>query len=305
MWILYTNVGYFLFALSSLVDRFLLLGPLPSSSLYALYVAMLGVLALFLAPLGFSLIAPQFLLLSLVCGALSIFALWALYEAIFRSEVSRVVPASGALQPIFVFLFSFLFFGKEALFSWEIGAAYLLFIVGGFLLAHEKGAQRNWGAKVFLLIVLATVLFALTFVLTKYIFIKTSFVNGLIWTRLGGLFVIPFLVKWGRAVQAMRQSNEAIRKLSWRIIFIVGSIQLVSALGGMLVLYAASIASVSHLPLINAMLGTEFIFLYLMAYVLHQKYPRLLQEKMEGGILYEKIFATSLILIGFVLLAVF
>ena len=71
--------------------------------------------------------------------------------------------------------------------------------------------------------------------------------------------------------------------------------QATGALGFVLVNYAISLASVS---LVNAMQGVQYGFLLLMVGLLGRKFPKILSERLSGGVLAQKIIAIALISAG-------
>lgn len=74
LWLTVTISAYFLLAIVALIDKYLISGPIPNPKVYAFYVGILGILALFLFPLGFLVPNSLDIILSLLAGALYIFA---------------------------------------------------------------------------------------------------------------------------------------------------------------------------------------------------------------------------------------
>src|SRR3989344_6880820 len=105
-WLPLAIAGYFLLAIASIGDKFILTGPLPSPRAYAFFIGLLGALTIpFFMPFGFA--VPHDILtviISLATGSLWIIALAVSFEAVRRVEISRVVPAIGAFVPIFTLL---------------------------------------------------------------------------------------------------------------------------------------------------------------------------------------------------------
>ncbi len=121
LWLLVTILCYFIFAITALIDKYLLAGPIPSPKVYTFYIGCLGILALFLVPFGFLIPEPEVILLSLLAGGVFIISLFAFFSALNLFEASRVVPAIGGFLPLFVFLLTFIFSGgKETLYFKEI-----------------------------------------------------------------------------------------------------------------------------------------------------------------------------------------
>ena len=112
-WFLIIILAYFFLAIASLVDRYLLAGPLSNPGAYTFFVGLLGGLSLIFTPFGFYVPDLSQIALSLLAGAVWILALFLFYLAISKSEVSRVAPAIGGFLPLFTFFISFVFFSKR------------------------------------------------------------------------------------------------------------------------------------------------------------------------------------------------
>jgi drug/metabolite transporter (DMT)-like permease len=102
-WLIIIISAYFLLALVSLGDKYLLAGP-PNPKIYSFYVGILGVAAIILIPfIGFSVPETSQISLALLAGAIYIVALFGLYNGLEHFEASRVIPAIGGLLPLFTF----------------------------------------------------------------------------------------------------------------------------------------------------------------------------------------------------------
>jgi uncharacterized membrane protein len=70
-------------------------------------------------------------------------------------------------------------------------------------------------------------------------------------------------------------------------------------LAGLMQNFAISIGSVT---IVNAMQGTQYAFLLILTILFSKYYPKVLQERVSGGILAQKIAAIILISAGLILL---
>src|SRR3990167_5433178 len=198
LWLIFTIVAYFFFALASLNDRYLLAGPLPKPLVYTFYVSIAGIFVTFLMPLGFLLPSVSFILLSLGTGIFSVVGLYMLFHTVFHGNVSRVVPMVGALLPIFTLILIFGLTGGEEVLPPRAAPAFLLFVIATLLLSLDFKTKRFFPSATDLVhVVITSFVFALTFVLTKVVYEELSFVNGFIWMRWGAflaavsLLIIP------------------------------------------------------------------------------------------------------------------
>lgn len=287
-------VAYMLYAINGVVDKFLLTKAVKSPAVYAFYIGITSPMTWVLAPFGLKFVGPLDLLIAIIGGASFVVALYFLYVATRQTTISRLLPIEGGLVPIFTLVFAYLFLG-ERLSQMQL-LAFGLMVLGAVLIAfkYEKG---GWYAKALGNATIAAVFFALSFVLTKYIFDETNFVSGLIWTRLGFFLVsVSMLIP-----KTTRQKIfNAPKETSKGNIFLYYGARVSGGLAGLLQNYAISLGSVT---LVNAMQGTQYAFLLVMAILLSRYYPRVLKEQISFAIFLQKIAAIILISGGLYFLA--
>lgn len=293
MYIWIAIIAYSLFAINGIIDKFLLTRAVKHPAAYAFYIGITGFLTWLLIPFGLKFISPWDLLVAMVGGASFIVALVFLYMATRQTSISRLLPIEGGLVPIFTLVFAYLFLG-EHLPPNQLLAFGLL--VAGAVLISLKHDQSGWHPKALGNAVMAAIFFALSFALTKYIFELTNFVSGLVWTRLGFLAV-------SLAMLLPRQTRKHIfsapREAGKGNIYLYYGARVSGGLAGLLQNYAISIGSVT---LVNAMQGTQYVFLLAMTVLLSKYFPKILKEQITSAILLQKIVAIILISFGLFLL---
>ncbi len=289
MWLVIINVAYFLNALSAVVDKFLLNKKIPQPAVYTFAIITLGLLGLVLAPWGFAWISGFLFLISLIAGVSFSGALFSLFKALTYNETSRITPLIGGLSPIFVFSFSFFILAERL--SARQFLAFIFIVLGTLLISYSKHASHG-EKKGYLWAFFSACLFGFSYALTKYIFDNTTFINGFVWLRvttfLGGALLL--LSRANR--QAIFQSFKK-NKGSTSGLFLVGQIS--GSASFLLINYAISLASVT---LVNALQGVQYVFLLIMVLILSRRHSNVLEEKMRGVVLAQKIIATALIGLG-------
>jgi len=146
-WLFIIIAAYLIFAINSLVDNYLLLGP-PNPKSYAFYVGTLGIIALILIPfVGFSIPSVPQIIVSLLAGIISVLALYFFYVGLEYFEPSRIVTAIGGLLPLFTFILLSIYSGKLIFSGSKEIWAFLFLILGSFLITLKR-------KKEFLLVVL-------------------------------------------------------------------------------------------------------------------------------------------------------
>jgi len=299
-WLIAALSTYLILAVVFLVDKYLLTQRISSPKLYTFFVGMLGGGAILLIPFvdfGF----PGFsqLILSLVAGALYIFALLWLYKSLQAFEASRVVPAITGILPIFTLLIAFLVSRGEATLSLKTGVAFLVLILGSVLIAKER--KKEFSLRVLKAAAITAFLLALSFVLIKYVYLAQPFWQGFIWMRAGGVLMALLLFVLFREVRGnLFTAKEGFSKKTG-IIFVVN--QGFGAAAGVLQNWAIALAPLAFIAIINALQGTQYVFLLIFTLILSLKFPNIIKEEISREVIIQKVIAILLIGGGLALLA--
>ena len=310
IWLIATISSYLILALVFLVDKYLISGAILSPKLYAFYVGMLGVLALVLAPF-INFYIPDYwqIFLSFLAGLSFVYALFWFYKLLSLFETSRAVPAIGGFLPIFSFLLVFLTsWGKETLQFREF-SAFISLILGTILITYKKKAfeKREINLKLLSFSAVAALLWALHFVLAKYVYLGQGFLNGFLWIRIGGgvsAFSFFLLSKeLRRDVFKLRRLEGAPLLGSSKTAGIFISNQLLGVTAHILQNWAISLVPIIYISLITALQGVQYLFLLIFGAIISLKFPQILKEEVSAKIIFQKMIAILFIGGGLVLLA--
>ncbi len=296
LWLIVIIFAYFLFAITSLGDKFLLIGE-PNPKTYSFYVGTLGITILLLVPfIGFQVPGVFEVVFCLIIGAIYLAAIFSIYQGLEYFETSRVIPAIGALVPIFTFIFIYLFSGgKEVLAASEL-ITFFIFIIGGVLINYHPGKKII--SESLKISALAALFLALVFVLSKYIYLALPFWTGFVWIRIGTfLTALTFLSFREVRQDLIGDGKKRSFSLKTGSIFIVN--QLVGAGAFILQSWSIALAPLVYLSIINAVQGVQYLFLFIFTLVFY----KFLKEELSKKIITQKIIAIIIILIGFAVLA--
>lgn len=297
-WLIIAILTYFLLAIVSLVDKYLLGGLMPSPKIYAFYMAALGILVLVLVPFGFLLIPrPWQIFLALLVGIFHILGILIYFHGLKKFESSRIVPAIGGFSPLFTFGLTYFFQGGKEILSFKEIIAFLLLILGGVLIVWKKSA--NITLKSLQYSVLASFFFSLYYVLAKFIYLEQSFISGFIWTRIGA-FLVAILLLFSKEVrEELFVKRESFKIKTWGI-FLPNE----AGAAGAFILqnWAIALAGVGYVAIISALQGVQYIFLLILAILLSFKFPQILKEEISREIIFQKIIAILIISVGLSLL---
>jgi transporter family protein len=307
-WVVVAISAYLLLAIANLLDKFLVDNVLSSSKAYAFVAFILGSIIFLAAPWflewpGFSLF-----FFNLANGCLFAIALCMLYEALRRSEASRILVFIVGATPIFSLLLSVIFFKEQFLSSQLFGIA---FILGGVLLIaflpikrsylarvmHKFNIAPDWRRSGLGVAIVSALAYSFYFISTKLAYGYQPFVSAFMWTRLGAaLFVLLFLLKKidRKEIQKMFQKSSPGKS---RLLVVVN--QGIGSLGFILQNYAIFLGSV---VLVNALQGFQYAILLILSAVLALLAPKLLKETFSWRIITQKSLAVILIGVGIYLL---
>ena len=298
-WIVVVLIGHFLNAVSYVLDKVLLTKSIQNPFAFTFYIGVLGMLAVAFIPFGFEVPTTSQIVFNLITGALFILALLFFFLALSGSEASRITSFVGGSIPVLTLIFELLFL-DERLSTFQL-VAFTVLVAGTILIIIDFDAKKEkkeaFQYKPWLFGLLAGLSFAISFGMTKIAFDSQPFVSAFVWMRFGSLLLpLCFLLvpKHRKAIV----SSFSIFKEKAGFLYLVA--QGFGAVGFICINYAISLASVS---LVNALQGTQYAFLLIMAVIGTAKYPKLLQESMSKKGLAVKVVAVVVIGAGLAMIA--
>ncbi len=302
-WLIVTIVAYFCLAFAFLADKHLLDQRIPNPKIYVFYAGVIRFFMVLLIPfVDFRFPSITYAGLAILSGISFFIALFWFYSSLRIFEVSRIVPAIGALTPIFSLALAFMISGgQEILYPLEI-PAFVLLVLGSFLISFERG--KNFSVKSLAYATTTSFFFSLYFILARYVYDGQPFLSGLIWLSFGGfIMAIIFFSLFKDIRSEIFVKRETINKGTATVFF--GS-KIFSGLGGLLQNYAVFLApSYVAVAFINGLQGTQYAFLLLLAVFLSVKYPKIVEEEISKGTLVQKSISIILIICGLLILYLF
>lgn len=291
LWLVITISAYLILAVVFLVDKYLLVGPIPNPKLYAFYIGVLGIAVIIFVPFV-DFYPPTFweAFLSFVSGASFIYAIFWFFKGLRIFEPSRIVPAIGGVLPIFTFLLIFLFSrGKETLDLFGL-LSFLLLIAGTVLITYEK--SKRISSKSLKISLIAAFFFALSFVSAKYVYMASPFLVGLVWIRGAGALAALFFLLNKEVREGLFRQKIGLER---RTVVIFLSSQAGGAGANILQNWAIALAPLACVAVINALQGVQYVFLLAFAALISFKFPQILKEEVSREVLLQKIVAILLI----------
>ncbi|TSC75397.1 MAG: Uncharacterized protein G01um101433_894 [Parcubacteria group bacterium Gr01-1014_33] len=283
MWLLIASLAQIILGTSAVFDKLLLKRKIFDPWAYTFWLGVLGAFALLLAPFGSFFIPPKALVIALVAGAIFIFAMLALFEALSKSHASIVLPAIGGLSPVLTLILAFFVFNGKFNGMDAIGFLFLILGSAAFFLTEER--ELKW--HILSLVIFSAFFFGISNVLSKIVFESAPFIPAFIWIKMGGvcavlsLLLIPSLRKKIFHAHAASGASHNAWYLANRGY---------AAIGSLLVSFAISLA---HPALVDATQSLKFAVIFIASGIF-------LKEHIAGKMVWKKILATFLIIAGLV-----
>lgn len=290
-WLLFALSAYLIGSICNLLTKVLISRYVQSVVVNIAFVGLCNLLPLLLIPAqGLQIPDLGMLLLSLLSGIIYVIILIPYFKALQIEEASRVVPL-WRFTPLFILLFSSSMTG-ESLDVYQ-AFAFVLLVVGGFLVSIKSLAEVLKPSPAFYLMILSCFLNAIYSCVSKVVYLHIPYYDGFTLMRLStAVSITLFLCCLPRCRSELTQT---LPRLSARVkgLLLLNGLLEFAALA--LFNFAMSLAPVS---LVSASAGIQAIFVLLFSVLLSLKFPDLLHEDTSRTVLTQKGFAVALIVIG-------
>lgn len=295
-WLLVIILSYLFFSLAFFGDKLVLSGP-PNSKLYTFYVGILSILVVFFIPFTtFGLPSPAAFMWIFLEAVVYILGLYTMFLALEKFEVSRVMTAIGAVQPIFVFMLTLLFWGAQVITGMNF-LAFILLLLGSILISFEKKFKIT--GEYLWLVLFSAAMFSLDYIFSKFVFLHQTFLQGLIWMRIiSALLVLLFLFDKNLRAQIFEKKVALNKKTGFLFLFS----QSAGGVANILQSFAISIVPISYLAIINSLRGIQYVFLFLITLFFSFFFPRILKENISKRAVIQKVVSVLLIVAGLAIL---
>ncbi len=303
-WLLITLASYLLSAFAAVLDKYLLSGRIGSPAMYAFLMALFSSFAFLAIPFGVEWQGLGNTGLAILSGIVFLYGLLAFYDAVKKIEVSRVAPAVGVILALTSFFILFLKNVSQAgmiLNEARFFLAFFLLVGGALLVSFDLPLKKTDTMPIS--VIFAGVLFAISLLYLKGAYQEMNFVNGFFWSRFGifiGGFTLLLIPAFRRdiLIHSERFSEPHPHHAMTGFLFVLN--KACGGLASFLLVYAISIGP---LTMINALSGAQFVFVFILSFLLSFKLPLIYGEKLAPNDWVQKAFAILLVGIGISLLA--
>ncbi len=295
-WIIFTLLSRALWAADNIVDK-LLIGKYLKDSVVLTLIAGISFLILSLVintfnglgNLGFEPIA-----LAIFAGSIQVLAIFAFYQAIAKEEISRVIPLFQFTPP-FVLIFSFLFLGEVLTTNYYF--AFVLILLGGFLISLRKTEGVFRLRDAFWWMVLSSLIWAIQAVILKSLYDNYPFWDLTAYVGLGEFLPTPILLLFVSGFRNRFVSNlSTLKPIGWMFLISAMFFVIMASLSGFWALTSGSVS------LISVFRGFQSVFVLLYAVILSIWLPKIFKEELSKKILGIKALAILLMAFGLYLI---
>jgi hypothetical protein len=263
-------LAYFFNGIAVLVDKFLLTAKIKDPLIYIFYISLFSFAILLLLPLTHIPSLFVFVLASL-STVIWTSGLYFMYKALQVGLVSRVIPIIGVLIPMFLVVHAFI---TKSVSSIEFIAVFVL--VAGLIFLTIFEWRGNLKRIELRFEFISAILFAVSYVILRRVFLMDDFLTVLIWSRMVfiPLAIIIFLIPVTRKIILVKDEGPKFSlKSKAGLLFMFGQ-----AAGGSSELLITFSVSLATPVLVNSLQGSQYLFLFIISLFLGKKFPEIFRE---------------------------
>ena len=291
-WILFSILSAAVWAIVNTVDKYVLTKLVKKPVVPLMIFGIIGLIASFFVHLfhGFSYLSYFNIALAFVAGILYVIGILFYFKAVKIEEISRVIPLLY-LSSLFVSILAAIFLGE--IFTPIKYLGIFLLIIGAVSISSKNFIKFGFG-KAFWFMVLASLVFSINAVITKYLLNFVDFWTIFSYIRIGAFFaLIPtFCFSFKDLILAVWEHGKK-------------TVILIS-LNEILALFAVILITIAmtkgYITLVNALSSVQPFFVLLIAVILSVFYPKILKEEIGKSAILLKLIAITLMFVGVILI---
>lgn len=290
-WVLLSILAAMVFAIVNIIDKYVLTKWVKKPVVLLIVYIIFGIIASVIIFLihGFYLLSNINIFLAFISGIIVTSGTLLYFKALKMDEVSRLIPIFH-LTPLFVLFLATIFL--EEFFTPLKYFGIFLLLVGAFLIS-SKNLKKFRISKASWIILIAALLYAINYVIIKYLLGFADFWTVFSYTKIGAIFVlIPILF-------FSFKDFKYILKKKPKALYIMSLAETLT-LGGILLITIA--ISISYVTLVNTLSNLQPFFVFLFATMLSIFFPKFLKEKIGKSKLIVKFIAIIILFIGTILI---
>jgi len=300
-WIGISIVAYFILAIESVANKFLISGKVKSWRLYLFYIGLLSLFSFVLAPLGLAWPGWTIFTVAVISGIIFFCYLTTLFLSLKRWGASRVFVLVGATSTLATLFLSRIFLGEE-LAAYDIwGISFL--IIGSFFISFKYYKGRFFSG--WRTVVLSGFFFAASLVMLKYAFDAFSghnFISVYIYSRVGivgmTIFLLIFASYRNRVFELLKKRNNKKNARHF------GATVLVKAMAGVAAIMINYSIAIGSVTIVNALSSVQYLFVFILSIILSFYFKKIFQENLERKNTLYKAIGAVLVVTGIIMVMI-
>jgi len=289
-------LAWSMFGAVSVIEKFLLDKPINNAAVYTFYTGVFSAFTLVLFGPFARVSSWPHVLFDLSCGVIFLIAQYCLYRAIMQDDISRIIPITGAMTPIFSLLI--VNYGLHLGLSKPHYIAFALLVLGTFMISYQHGKL----AKKLTWPLLASFFLAVYYSLVKSAY--TPFKENYAWVRAGSFIAALVMFAVPEVRQAIRGTTSGIKASKARNatsgLFI--SKEVIAGLAFIILNYAITRGNPA---VVNALQGFEFAVILVLVIIISNYRPDILKENSSRGLLLQKFLAIFILVAGLAIFEIY
>lgn len=291
-WQLLTILAVFIFAVTTIIDKFLLTKWVKNPIIPPLFFGLLGLITSFIIYLfyGFSYFGKMNIVLALIAGIIYMLGEFFYYKAVKLEEISRVIPLVY-LSPLFILILAAIFLGE--IFSPSKYFGIFLLVIGSVIISSKNFTKINFN-RAFWFAILSALLFSFIGIITKYLLNFADFWTVFSYVRIGAFLAsVPVFYFYLKDFPLIVKES-GLKSIGFLIF------NAILLLAGILLLTIATASG--PVTLVGALTSFQPFFTFILATSFTIFFPSILKEEISKSLVFQKIFAIILIFIGTLLI---
>lgn len=297
-WLFFAIISALVWSVTGIMDKYLVDKKVKNPLIITVFVRISYIIPviLILPFVAFSLPRPDFIVWIFFAAVLSNFGAILFYKSISIEEISKAMPLFQ-LIPVFILFMSFLFLGELLrLFDY---AGFLAIVIGGLVISAKDMRKLFRVQKIFLWVVLSSLMFAGFYVTMKYVSANVDYWSSLLvlWSFQAAMISSLLLSK-----NIWKETSSCFRNLSPSLKMLI----LIDSLFAMMAFVFNYLAiNLGPVTLVEAAGNVELIFIFLLALAFTRFSPSVIKENFDRAATGQKILGMLLIISGVLLLQLF
>lgn len=291
-WLFFALLAPAVYAVVVFVDKYILEKEVTDYSGMPIYSAVIaavfGILIWIIT--GFPSLSLRDSILIILTGILTVFGLATYFKALSTDEASKITILFQ-MTPVLTLIMAYFLIGDKISLQQFFG--FTLILVSTIGISVSQNLKKFHLSNIFFLILLTDFMWALAYVLFKFVIETNSFIKVISYEGLGmgvgGFILYHFFPSIRRAFD---KTNKKVRRRVLYFIAINEGIFLVSRLLTYLAISKGPVA------LVGVVGGTQVIFAIVYGFALTKIAPKIFQENITKKGLYKKIAMAALVLVG-------